>query len=223
MAAFEKELNKLESILKHLEEILDESVDYELTQEKVIAEIVEAKERLLEIGEILSIPDEAINAINQANSLVASISSEWKLPDPLPAWEKKRLEKDLFGPLSLFAKDNGLEFIIDKAFWAKKENTYFGFKVDDERSIIFQCKAGWKDFIFGVKDKSTNQSTQAPLTGLKDANALWPYGWQRVSFYKNWTPNDLTEIYNDGDGRFIDSIIIPVISLKNEMRKRGII
>ena len=40
MTAFEKELNKLERIHKHLEEILDESVDYELTQEKVIAELV---------------------------------------------------------------------------------------------------------------------------------------------------------------------------------------
>ena len=47
MAAFEKELNKLERIRKHLEEILYESVDYKLTQEKVIEEIVGIKDDTL--------------------------------------------------------------------------------------------------------------------------------------------------------------------------------
>lgn len=52
MAAFEKELNILESILKHLEEILDERVDYKLTQEKVIEVIVDTKEELRELKDV---------------------------------------------------------------------------------------------------------------------------------------------------------------------------
>lgn len=88
MTAFEKELNKLKSILKHLEEILDESVDYELTQEKVIAEIVSIKDELRKLKDVaeLSMPpsigQKALEHIESANRLIARISREWDLPDP---------------------------------------------------------------------------------------------------------------------------------------------
>ena len=89
MTAFEKELNKLKSILKHLEEILDESVDYELTQEKVIAEIVSIKDelrKLKDVTELSSMPpsigQKALEHIESANRLIARISREWDLPDP---------------------------------------------------------------------------------------------------------------------------------------------
>lgn len=87
MAAFEKELNKLESILKHLEE-LDERVDYKLTQEKVIAEIVDTKEELRELKDVAeyimppTIGQKTLAQIEKANRLVARISREWDLPDP---------------------------------------------------------------------------------------------------------------------------------------------
>lgn len=88
MTAFEKELNKLERIHKHLEEILDESVDYELTQEKVIAEIVSIKDELRKLKDVteLSMPpsigQKALEHIDSANRLLARISREWDLPDP---------------------------------------------------------------------------------------------------------------------------------------------
>ena len=88
MAAFEREQNKLESILKHLEEILDERVDYKLTQEKVIAEIVDTKEELREIKDVAeyimhpSIGQKTLAQIEKANRLVARISRKWDLPDP---------------------------------------------------------------------------------------------------------------------------------------------
>ncbi|MBR6346380.1 MAG: hypothetical protein IKR69_03225 [Bacteroidales bacterium] len=88
MAAFEKELNKLESIHKHLEEILDESVDYKLTQEKVIEEIVGIKDDLRELKDVAglfmppSIVNKALKRIESANRLIARISREWDLPDP---------------------------------------------------------------------------------------------------------------------------------------------
>ena len=88
MAAFEKELNKLERIHKHLEEILDESVDYELTQETVIEEIVGIKDdlrKLKDVAELImppSIGHKALEHIESANRLVSRISREWDLPDP---------------------------------------------------------------------------------------------------------------------------------------------
>lgn len=88
MAAFEKELNKLKSILKHLEEILDESVDYKLSREKVIEEIVGIKDdlrKLKDVAELFmppSIGQKALEHIDSANRLVARISREWDLPDP---------------------------------------------------------------------------------------------------------------------------------------------
>ena len=88
MTAFEKELNKLESILKHLEEIWDESADYKLTQEKVIEEIVGIKDdlrKLKDVAELImppSIGQRALEQIEQAKKLVARISNEWDLPDP---------------------------------------------------------------------------------------------------------------------------------------------
>lgn len=87
MAAFEKELNKLERIHKHLEEILDESVDYKLTQEKVIEEIVDIKDELHKLKDVaeLSMPpsigQKALEHIESANRLIARISREWDLPD----------------------------------------------------------------------------------------------------------------------------------------------
>lgn len=88
MAAFEKELNKLESILKHLEEILDESVYYKLTQEKVIKEIVGIKDELRKLKDVAefimppSIGQKALQHIKSANQLVARIGSKWDLPNP---------------------------------------------------------------------------------------------------------------------------------------------
>ena len=88
MAAFEKELHKLKSILKHLEEILDESVDYKLTQEKVIEEIVDIKDELHKLKDVAepsmppSIGQKALEHIESANRLIARISREWDLPDP---------------------------------------------------------------------------------------------------------------------------------------------
>lgn len=88
MAEFEKELNKLERIHKHLEEILDESVDYKLTQEKVIEEIVDIKDDLRKLKEESSffmppsIGDKALGQIERAQKLVVRISKEWDLPDP---------------------------------------------------------------------------------------------------------------------------------------------
>ena len=88
MTAFEKELNKLERIHKHLEEILDESVDYKLTQEKVIEEIVGIKDdlhKLKDVAELFmhpSIGQKALEYIESANCLIARISREWDLPDP---------------------------------------------------------------------------------------------------------------------------------------------
>ena len=88
MAAFEKELNKLKSIHKHLEDILDENVDYKLTQEKVIAEIVGIKDDLRKLKEESaffmppSIGDKALGQIERAQKLVVRISKEWDLPDP---------------------------------------------------------------------------------------------------------------------------------------------
>ena len=88
MVAFEKELTKLEKILKHLEEILDESVDYKLTQEKVIEEIVDIKDELHKLKDVaeLSMPpsigQKALEHIESANRLIARISREWNLPDP---------------------------------------------------------------------------------------------------------------------------------------------
>ena len=89
MGAIEKELNKLESILKQLEEILDESVDYKLTQEKVIEEIVGIKDDLRELKVIAesimppSIGNKALRQIDRAKKLVVRISREWDLPDPV--------------------------------------------------------------------------------------------------------------------------------------------
>lgn len=88
MVAFEKELTKLEKILKHLEEILDESVDYKLTQGKVIEEIVGIKDdlyKLKDVAELImpqSIGQKALEHIESANRLIARISREWDLPDP---------------------------------------------------------------------------------------------------------------------------------------------
>ena len=88
MVAFEKELNKLERIHKHLEEILDESVDYKLTQEKVIEEIVDIKDELHKLKDVAepsmppSIGQKALEHIESANRLIARISREWDLPGP---------------------------------------------------------------------------------------------------------------------------------------------
>ena len=87
MVAFEKELNKLKSIRKHLEEISDECVDYKLTQDKVIKEIVAINDdlrKLKDVAEFMppSIGQKVLEHIESANQLVARISREWDFPDP---------------------------------------------------------------------------------------------------------------------------------------------
>jgi len=74
MAAFEKELNKLKSILKHLEEILDESV--------VIKDELHKLKDVAEPSMPPSIGQKALEYIESANRLIARISREWDLPDP---------------------------------------------------------------------------------------------------------------------------------------------
>jgi len=142
----------------------------------------------------------------------------------LPAWEKAIIEKNLFGPLTLFSRDNGLEFFVDDAFWSKAKNVYFRFKIDAVHAIYFQCdKAGWNQIYYGIQDSSMNQAASAPLHGLLGGNEWWPYGWQYLEMHKNWTPDVIAEIANDEEGKFIDYIKKVVKELLLEMNHSGII
>ena len=142
----------------------------------------------------------------------------------LPAWEKAIIEKFLFGPLRLFSRDNGLEFIVDDDFWSKAKDVFFGFKIDEAHAIYFQCdKAGWNQIYYGIQDSSMKQAASAPLQGLYGGNEWWPYGWQYLDMHQNWTPDDIAEIANDEEGSFIQYIIDIVKSLLLEMKQNGII
>ncbi|MBQ5944541.1 MAG: PD-(D/E)XK nuclease family protein [Bacteroidales bacterium] len=134
-----------------------------------------------------------------------------------PEWERSVIMENLITPLETYAKEKGLGFNVNNKFWSKSAWGRIEFPVMHGLTIVIECEySGWRGFYYGITDLREPRREKRVLPGLEGGNDDWRYGWHYLDLHRDWMPEDVAEIANDG-GRFLHYLTDAVDMLMKEM------